>query len=165
MKDEDGENVVVSENASKFIVNSLQEDEFTPSEDLPQYIYNYFAENIDNEIFPDIDDFVSKISDDETRKYVIDLISTPYTLSINWKEKLGYDIQTPENAPLLLKKEIEETILLYKLRRLEKEKNILNDTLKDTQDIDEQNEILVKMKIIETAMTILAKHLGITRLD
>ncbi len=165
MKDEDGENVVVSENAPKFIVNSLQEDEFTPSEDLPQYIYNYFAENIDNEIFPDIDDFVSKISDDETRKYVIDLISTPYTLSINWKEKLGYDIQTPENAPLLLKKEIEETILLYKLRRLEKEKNTLNDTLKETQDIDEQNEILVKMKIIETAMTILAKHLGITRLD
>jgi DNA primase len=162
---EEGQKVRAEHFVSDFIIKSLMKDNFILRNAEALKVFEFFRNHFYEGTFPDTDSWITSEQDTSFRGYLVNLVTSPFELSPNWKVELNVQVQSIENAPELLTKEVKNTIAHYKLMRLQEEYALLESELEDVQDIEEQNSMIEHMKIIQSVMRDIAKVLGTTRID
>ncbi len=162
---EEGRKIQSEDPVSTYIVKSLLKDNFIPRDNKSFAVFEYFRTFIENEFLPDPEAWITEMNESIIRKYLIDLVTSPYELSPNWKTELNIQVLSVENASELLNREVKNTVSHYKLMRLQEVYSQLENELKEIKDTGQQNEMIEHMKIIQSVMMDIAKILGTTRID
>jgi len=157
---ENNEKAETERNVAGFIVSELLVDEFLPFDKRCRKFFDIFADSLKNDFFPD-ENFFIQHSDIEIQRFSIDLLASPYTLSSNWKQSQNIEVQSIDNNKKLLRYEIMDIIIFYKILRLKKETEEIDKQLELCEDIDEQNDLIVKRISYQKVMKELAGKLGI----
>lgn len=163
--DENGEKIQTETNVSEYIIKSLLNDNFKIKDRNSSLVFEYFRNHYLDGTMPDPDSWVTSVSDMRFRGFLVDLITSPFTLSPNWKNELNVNVLSIDNAPDLLTREVKNSIAYYKLFRLQEELQKIDNQLVESKDIEEQNDLLVHRQIIQSVMKDIAEKLGTTRLD
>ncbi len=117
-----------------FIIEELEEfddEKIEFSDVLAQKIYNEFVSAYENETIPSEKFFVN-YSEENVRKYSVDLLTQPYMLSPNWLEKHKISISEETNFEVIARACIEA---VYSL----KSRIIKNKLIKLQQEIQDEN--------------------------
>ncbi len=117
-----------------FIIEELEEfddEKIEFSDVLAQKIYNEFVSAYENETIPSEKFFVN-YSEENVRKYSVDLLTQPYMLSPNWLEKHKISISEETNFEVIARACIEA---VYSL----KSRIIKNKLIKLQQKIQDEN--------------------------
>ncbi len=117
-----------------FIIEELEEfddEKIEFSDILAQKIYNEFVSAYENETIPSEKFFVN-YSEENVRKYSVDLLTQPYMLSPNWLEKHKISISEETNFEVIARACIEA---VYSL----KSRIIKNKLIKLQQKIQDEN--------------------------
>ncbi len=156
--DEDEDKVVDREevNIVDHIVTEITEDEITFENTLYQDIFNEFASMLDQEQVPTEQHFVHH-PNPEVSSLAVNFFSTPYALSERWVEH--NIIVTREED--VLKRSIESSLMVLKLRKLEK---MISESREALKDVDAEN-LIPLMEKLNRQLAIrknLAKEIGST---
>ncbi len=156
--DEDEDKVVDREevNIVDHIVTEITEDEITFENTLYQDIFNEFASMLEQEQVPTEQHFVHH-TNPEVSSLAVNFFSTPYALSERWVEH--NIIVTREED--VLKRSIESSLMVLKLRKLEK---MISESREALKDVDPEN-LLPLMEKLNRQLAIrknLAKEIGST---
>lgn len=143
-----------------YIINSLLQDELKIKDDFSNKIFQEYESRLNSDDAFDMEIFINSTTDADFRKFIVELITTPYVLSQHWSDELNVFVLTTDNAPDLLKKEISGTISLYKLYRVREVVNELQEKLQNTEDEETQVDLLVKIHTLQHAMREFSKLLG-----
>ena len=96
--------------------------------------------------------------DRDLSKAVIDLLTKQHALSENWKEKHEIFVTLEEDN---LHKTVLNTMYAYKIKRIDLMVEERQNSLKATEDIDEQIQLLAEMQQLREVKKAYAKELGI----
>ncbi len=163
--DEQGEKLQTEIQVGDYVIRSLLKDNFQIKDQDSARVFEYFRSHYQEGTLPDPDTWVSSITEMRFRSFLVDLITSPFTLSPNWKNELNVNVLSVDNAPELLSREVKNSIAYYKLYRLQEELKNIDQSLTETDDVEEQNDLLVHRQIIQSVMKEIAEKLGTTRLD
>lgn len=111
---------------AEFIINELLYDSVVFDNPVNAKIFNEYKECVENDFFPKEKHFF-RHEDGQVRKKIIDLVSTPYSLSDKWADQKGIFTNTEEDN---LRSTVENVLLDYKVKRLEKELGELGKKIK-----------------------------------
>jgi DNA primase len=156
--DEEEEKVVEREevNIVDHIVTEITEDEITFENALYQEIFNEFATMLDQDQIPTEQHFVHHINPDVS-SLAVNFFSTPYSLSERWKEH--NIIVTREED--VLKRSIESSLMVLKLRKLEKMISETREAMKGAEE-DGLVPLMEKLNRQLSVRKSLAKEIGST---
>jgi DNA primase len=163
--DDEGNKIQTETNVSDYIIKSLINDDFKMKDPDSAVVFEYFRNHYLEGTSPDPDSWVTSVTDFRLRSFLVDLITSPFALSPNWKKELNVNVLSVDNAPDLLTREVKNSIAYYKLFRLQEELQKIDLQLEETKDIEEQNDLLLHRQIIQSVMKEIAEKLGTTRLD
>jgi DNA primase len=163
--DEQNNTVEINTLVYDFIIHSLLKDEYLPKHAFSLEIFKYFNEHIDTQIIPDINKWITEIQDNSIREFIVQLMTSPYTLSPNWDKELNVSVSSIDNTTELLTKEVYGVISHYKLYRIEEELSMIEKKIEKSSDIEEQMSLLKRQSVIKTVMREIATKIGITRID
>lgn len=158
--DENGVEHNTSVSVENYIVNSLNQDDIEIKDTYSRNVFQEFERNLESNENIQISNLINTITDVEYRKFIIELISVPYTLSPNWSEELNVVVLTTESESVLLKKEVFNTILMYKLYRVRERVELMQKELEETSNIDLQSSLLQKINSYQQVMREIAVLLG-----
>ncbi|MBL4587125.1 MAG: DNA primase [Flavobacteriales bacterium] len=156
--DEEEDKVVDQEevNAVDHIVTEILDDSITFDNPLYQKIFDEFASMLKEEKIPTEQHFVQH-QNPEVSSLAVNFFASPYTVSERWKEH-NIIITREEDV---LKRAIESSLLVLKLRKLEK---MINDT-RDAMKKAGEEEILPLLEKLSRQLIVrksLAKEIGST---
>jgi len=154
--DEFGKTMAISIRLVDFVVDDFTDEQLEFDNKACQAIYDIFARHRDSESIPSELEFVNH-KESEIRNLAIDLLTTPYTLSDNWKSRHNIIVKTEEEN---LKHCLLEVIYAFKLRRLEKMIEENQAILKETPDGEEQLALLETDRQLKVKRSIFAKELS-----
>lgn len=154
--DEAGKTVAVSIRVVDFIVDDFNDDQLSFDNKTCQEIYDIFAGKRASDQIPSEQDFINH-TNEEIRNLTIDLLSNPYTLSDNWKNRHNILVKTEEEN---LKMNLLEVIYAFKLRRLEKMIEENQQKLKDSTNAEEQISLLEADRNLKIKRSLFAKALS-----
>jgi len=163
--DDEGNKIPNDIEISEYIVRSLITDNFSLRHSYSAVIFEYFRNHYLQGTSPEPEAWIATIIDGNLRGFIVELLTSPYTLSPNWHHELNVQVMSTDNAPELLAKEVRNSIAYYKLVRLEEEMAKLVHDLAEVKDEEKQNELLSHLQNIQSVMKDIAALLGTTRLD
>lgn len=138
--DEFGKIVEISIRLADFVVDDFTDEGFRFDNTACQGIFEIFIRERFSENFPPGQDFVNH-ADPQVRALVVDLLSSPYTLSENWAKRHNIKVKAEEEN---LKQSIFEAVYSLKLKRIEKMMEENQALLKVALDEETQNRLLEK---------------------
>ena len=155
-EDEEGKMVLEQLTLAQYIIDDLKMNGFLFKNPVNRKIFDLFDRAIDEEKFPDDQFFVSN-EDQEIASLAADLLSTPYRLSENWKDK-GIFVKTEEDV---LKVNALMSILRYKDLILEEQCKHVDEELKNATDEADVMILLKRKKNLYALRFVINKELGI----
>lgn len=113
-----------------FIVQDITDDKLEFENEDCRQIFEVFVKAKDEEQIPN-NQFFTNHTDERIRELVVDLLSTPYSLSKNWEERHHIFIDHEE---VILKATVIQAVYAFKLRKLEKMIELNQQQLKSAQE-------------------------------
>jgi DNA primase len=163
---ENGQDDEMHENnttVAEFLVKDLKDDELVFQDPVFAAIIEEYLKSIEKGFVPD-EQFFIQHPEAAISRVCIDLISSPYILSQNWEIKHRIFIPTREDEDRsVLVKDIMESVMAIKSKRLQKILRDLQDDIKLAQEAGEHEvvmNLLRKEKDIKTTYNYLNTRLG-----
>jgi len=153
--DEDKQVTEKTIEVTRFIVEELIRDGITFNNETYQKIYSVIAEHLENDEIADEKVFIID-QDDDLSGTAIDLVSSKYELSHNW-EKNRILVTTEQDK---LRQAVENAILAYKARLIEKQISEKQDELKGTDNTEDIQILLAEIKNLKTISMKINDQLG-----
>lgn len=154
--DEDGKPMDISLRVAEFIVDDFSDDQLGFDNAACQAIFDIFARHRLEDSIPSEQIFFNH-PEQVVRDLAVDLLSTPYSLSDNWKARHRIFVKTEEEN---LKLSLLEVLYAFKLRRLEKMIEDNQEKLKVCQDEEETLQLLENDRQFKTKRGLFAKELS-----
>lgn len=154
--DEDGKPVDIAIRVAEFIIDDFSDDKLGFDNPACQAIFDIFAGQRLEDTIPTEQTFFNH-PEQAVRDLSIDLMTTPYSLSDNWKTRHRIFVKTEEEN---LKQSLLEVMYAFKLRRLEKMIEENQERLKTCIDEDEANQLLENDRQFKTKRSLFAKELS-----
>lgn len=140
-----------------YLVNDITNDGLTFEDPIYQKIFDVFKDqHLQQQAFADEQYFLS-INDDNLRSKVIDILSSPYSLSNQWEDKHRIYVKKEEDD---LKKTVMEILYVFKLRKLEKIIMEGNDQLSKNIPQEEMLQLLTNLKNMGKVRERIARELS-----
>jgi DNA primase len=155
-EDEFGKPVFISNRVIDFVVDDFNDDQLAFDNQACQTIFYIFARYRLKDSIPPQQEFFNH-PDESVRTLAIDLLTSPYTLSENWKTRHRIFVKTEEET---LKHSLLEVIYAFKLRRLEKMIEENQEKLKNPGNDEEMMQLLEADKQLKNKRSIFAKALS-----
>jgi DNA primase len=122
-----------------YLVNDIINDGLTFDDPIYQKIFDVFKEqHMQQQAFADEQYFLSH-NDNDIGSKVIDILSSPYSLSNQWEDKHRIFVKKEEDD---LKKTVMEILYVFKLRKLEKIILESNEKLSKNPPVEEMLQLL-----------------------
>jgi len=130
----------------EFLVKELKNDELEFEDAVFNQIFRLFSESIEKSIVPDEQYFIN-FPDHNIAETCIDLISSPHLLSKNWvlKHRIEVPSKEDENKHILIK-DIMESVLAIRSRRLEKMIHQVQEELRTLQQDGSVEDIMILLQ-------------------
>ncbi|MEE4177608.1 MAG: DNA primase [Bacteroides sp.] len=154
--DEAGKPMDISIRVVDFIIDDFSDDKLGFDNPACQTIFDIFARHRLEDTIPSEQAFFSH-EEQSVRDLAIDLMSTPHTLSDNWKTRHRIFVKTEEEN---LKQSLLEVLYAFKLRRLEKMIEENQERLKICTDEEEANQLLENDRQLKAKRSLFAKELS-----
>jgi DNA primase len=138
VENEDKRMETISVRVMDFILQDIEEDNLRFENEACQIIYNTFIQARADQTFPNQSIFVNH-PDKTVSHLVIDLLSSPHTLSKNWENRHRIYVNLHEND---LKKHVLDVVYSLKLRKLEIMIDQNRRQMKEETDPDRLFELL-----------------------
>jgi len=139
-----------------FVVHDIQRDELNFENPIFKQIFEIYVANLKDDIVPERNYFLSNQNMDISR-ITVDLIFTPYELSLNWA-KNNILVETEE---MRLRLHIEHSLLSFKARKIKK---MLEDNdrkrLHQKNTPEQEKELLQQWQKLKKTSTDVYKKLG-----
>jgi len=145
---------VIDVNVASFIVEQLEDDNLGFKDPIYQQIYEKYKQGVSEDAIPS-DQFFIQHSDDKLVAVVADLLSTPHSLSENWKNQKIHVITEEE----LLLQAVNNSVLSFKQRKLEHEIHELQNELKEAPE-NEKEKLLMLILKKQNIQRLIAERLG-----
>jgi len=151
-KDKEEVPVIVAD----FVVHDIMRDELTFENPIYKQIFEIYITNLKEDTVPDRNFFLSN-QDKDISRVTVDLIFTPYELSLNWA-KNNILVETEE---MRLRLHIEHSLLSFKARKIKKmiEEND-RKRLHKKNTPEEEKELLKQWQKLKRTSTDVYKKLG-----
>jgi DNA primase len=161
--DEEGRPVESHYKVAEFIVHDMQNDELEFEDPSFNAIYKAYTEFIAAHEVPDEKYFINH-PDASLARLCISLIESPYVLSENWtsKHRISVPSKDDENRHVLIK-DIMESLLAIRSRRLEKMIRDVQEELKEQQNLGNIDDVMIllsKDKTLKEAYSQLNRSMG-----
>lgn len=150
-KDNEAVPVVVAD----FLVHDILRDELTFENVLYKQIFEIYVNCLKEDFVPDRNYFLASQNTDISRSSV-DLIFTPYELSLNWA-KNNILVETEE---MRLRLHIEHSLLSFKARKIKKMMEENRKCLHQKNSPEEEKELLKQWQRLKKTSTEVYKKLG-----
>lgn len=124
---------------ANFIVNDLKDDEYEFVHTKCKTIYNTYLTYAEKNELPPEKEFVSN-SDESLAKFAIDMVSSPYNLSVNWEKNRIFVTSEADK----LKDAAISVLFALKARRIEQ---IIKENQEKIRNSSDENDILELMEI------------------
>lgn len=138
VENEDNRMETITVRVMDFILQDMEEDKVTFDDQACQIIYETYRQAQSKQTIPSQSGFVNH-PDKQVSQLVINLLSSPYTLSRNWEDRHRIYVSQHEDN---LKKHVLDVVYSLKLRKLEKMIDQNRQLMKDESDPDRLNELL-----------------------
>lgn len=157
---EDNKYIEDNVNVGEYILAMISADEIKFKNPLYQKIFDaYFDEYIKNNRLLKTD-MLLNMGDEKINSLVADLLVSPYKTSKLWSEK--YNVLLPDaNASSIVDKEVKQTLLHLKFRKLDATLKDLRKQLKQVQDEESMMLLLQKINNYTKRLNLIAKELKI----
>ena len=141
---EENEKIESKISVAEYIVNDIVNDEMDFNHSTFQLIFNEFINIMKDYTIPN-EQFFTHHDNTEIKRTAIDLLFSPYSLSVNWQE--SYKIHVPiENTDNKLKESLDNSLLNFKFRKVE---SMLSENIKLLNNCqDDEVRILCQEKHI-----------------
>jgi len=141
----------------QYILEELEADEIIMLNPVAKLIIDEFTNAAKDGIIPDAKHFVNH-ENQQMSSMAVDLTADQYYLSENWTEK--HQIY-PETEEMRLQRAVEESVWMYKLRRVRLMKSELEDKLKTQLSVDEQTEVMQSIMKYTEIIRVISDRLNI----
>ncbi len=145
----------------QFILDELEADDIELTHPVARQIIQEYISAAEEAIIPDVRHFVNH-ENLQISSMAANLSADKYFLSENWSKK--HHIY-PETEDMRLQRAVEESVWMYKLRRVRNMKSELEDRLKEKLSSDEQTELMEQIlkyngiiKVISDRLDIVVAH-------
>jgi DNA primase len=142
-----------NEEVAKFISNQITIDEFIIDKHIKLAGLVYSALESHDEIIPSA--LIDKIDDEELQLYVQELVFEKYAISKNWD-----DIHPGENSEISLQKTAKDTVLKFKVEKINYLINMNDEKMKQTNVEEDLHNLLKTKKNMEDQIKSIKKELG-----
>lgn len=143
--------------AADWIISELDKDSLELIDPISQRVFDEFRLKLENNEIIGEKYFYSH-PDRDLSKAVIDLLSKRHSLSENWREKHEIFVSMEEDN---LHKSVLNTMYAYKMKRIDLMVEERQNSLKATDNVDEQIQLLAEMQQLREVKKAYAKELGI----
>ena len=158
IKNEDNHYVDFITLVAKIIIKEIKDDDFIFNNKIYQLIFNEFAKSVENDDIPD-EQYFTHNADKDIREVSINLLSTPFTLSENWRKLHRIYVPTEEDNKTL-ELSVRHSILSFKLKKVEEKLNQNANQLKTLENADEINILLEEQKKFIKVKKLISSALG-----
>ena len=159
-ENEDKETVSTKISVGSYIITDIANDEMGFRNPTFQLIFDEYVTALNNEALPD-EQYFTHHQNSEIRDTVIDILSFPYHLSENWQ--LLHRISVPtEEREKILEDSIKNSLLSFKLKKVEEMLSENSFLLKECTDDEEMILIMEKQKRllnIKKAISLMLKRI------
>jgi DNA primase len=121
---------------SRYIIEEIYRDEMTFRNPVYQKIFDEFDRAVKNGEEPDEQLFIRHTEDLVLSTTVIDLLSNPYELSVNWLRNRVQVVSEKDN----LLQAVETTLLSFKARTIDR---LISDILKEMKELTDDEDIMI----------------------
>lgn len=142
--EDDQRPVEYRQTVARYITREIHDDDIAFSNPIYQKIFDEFLEMLEQGGEPS-EEIVINHPDDRVRTTVIDLLSSPYELSRNWKE-LRITVITEQDK---LKQAVEGTVLSFKGKTIDKMIKDLQRQVKGAADDSRQMELMSRLRTLK----------------
>jgi DNA primase len=142
--------------AGDFIIHEITHDELKFSNPVYQAIFDHFVALRENGEIPGLDLFINH-PDQQISNTVINLISTPYSLSENWAEKKRIFVLTEKEV---LTESVTSAILSFKLKKLERMILDNQQLMKHPDENTNLSQLMLNQKNLITLKKMISGKLG-----
>ncbi len=154
--DEEGTSVEQEYYVAAFIIADILSDDLGFDSAICQHIFDLYVEKLNqNEVLKHTS-FIEH-TDDTIRNLAISLLSQPYDISENWEKKFNIYVPHPD---MCVDKDVRESLLNFKLKKLEKKIKENAQKLKSTTDSDEIMMLLSEQKKLKDIRILICKQLN-----
>ena len=145
----------VSVGVSDFVIHDILRDELGFDNVLYKYIFETYVNGLNEDVIPDKNYFLSN-QDPDISRVAVDLIFTPYELSLNWA-KNNILVETEE---MRLRLHIEHSLLSFKARKIKKMMDENRKRLQQASSPEEEKELMKRLQKLKKTSTEVFKKLG-----
>ena len=140
---------------SDFVIHDILRDELGFDNVLYKYIFETYVNGLNEDVIPDKNYFLSN-QDPDISRVAVDLIFTPYELSLNWA-KNNILVETEE---MRLRLHIEHSLLSFKARKIKKMMDENRKRLQQASSPEEEKELMKRLQKLKKTSTEVFKKLG-----
>lgn len=142
-----GENPETAQQASskidiavgKYLVTSIKADDLVFNNPVYQMIFDEYHKLINQEQEPDEKDFINHEME-QVRSISADLLSSPYTLSLNWEKKRIHVTEESERMNML----VDSSLLAFKIKKIEARISSLQQKVREGVEDEEDLDFLLR---------------------
>lgn len=156
IESENGELETVTISVSEFLIGSLEMDEINLENETYHKILHEYKEFIGRDEFPEVKNFAlhtDQLISSETSK----VVTSPYQLSENWKNKHNISAETEEK---ILKKTALDSVYRLKLRKVIQRLQSIDIEIKNQSEFTEIENLMREKMLLDKIKTQIAKHFG-----
>ena len=153
--DENNNPMIYKVSVASLIVDDLKNDDLLFKDEIHRMIFDIFDKALDEGPLPKEQYFVSH-ENSKISELAANLLSSPYKLD-NWDRK-EIKVKTEEDV---LSKLVVTSVLRFKDMVLDEKRNELTRKIMETQNVEDQFELLVKKKKLDDLRIKINKELGI----
>jgi DNA primase len=150
-------NEFVSVNIAAYIIDQMELDNLQFENKIYQTIFNEFEKSLETETFHSHDYFVNH-PDREVAEFCVDHLIEKYELSSKWLGMKNIYVKTEETDNL--SSSVQRSVLSYKLSVLERDIKGMREQLKDNENNEEIEKILLTISKKESQKKFLSNELG-----
>jgi DNA primase len=144
--DEEGRTSERQISVAEFLVNDLKGDDLEFNDPIFQAIFVEYSKLLQEGTVPDEQHFI-QFPDPDVSAVCIDLISSPYILSQNWMERHRINVPSRDDENrFVLVKDLVESALAIRARRLEKMIHEVQQEIKACQESGNMDDALILLK-------------------
>ncbi len=156
VKDENDKDVEKIVKVMDFLIDEILIDEIEFENKSCQSVFEEIVDLREKNAF-DFEQHFLHHTNEEKKKFAIDITTTPYTVSDNWEKVHSIFILREKDN---IKQNVERILYSFKLKKLEKILADNQETLKNTSDIEETMNCVAKDNKLKKIRTLIAKKLS-----
>jgi DNA primase len=158
-KNDEGQKEILRIKVATFIINDLLSDEIKFSDVMYQKIFEEYAGFIEKDIVPEDKHFINHTSKNLASR-AIDLLTSPYELSVNWLSKARIEVATEDQK---IKAATVNAVLSLKAKKIEQliSKNQAElQTAEKEERYEDMQELLTEQKELKDISRVIYNQLG-----